>query len=169
MTQKTNQKGFTLIELLIVVVIIAILATIALPAYNSYVARAKYSEVTQSVNPIKLWMEVCYSDNGGFTVPDPADPTATIDVCGTATDPVPQTLIDGAEGLDYVDTIAVGTNAGGNRTITATAVDAENLLGAVWIIEAIEDTNAAGDLTGVLNWEETPNDAAMDCDDLNLC
>ena len=54
-----SQKGFTLIELMIVVAIIGILAAIALPAYNNYTDKAKYSEVVMATAPIKTALSVC--------------------------------------------------------------------------------------------------------------
>lgn len=54
-----KQSGFTLIELMIVVAIVAILAAIALPAYQSYTLRAKFSEVIAAAGPAKTAFEVC--------------------------------------------------------------------------------------------------------------
>lgn len=44
---KSISRGFTLIELMITVAIVAILATIALPAYQQYTARARTAEGIQ--------------------------------------------------------------------------------------------------------------------------
>jgi type IV pilus assembly protein PilA len=47
-------KGFTLIELMIVIAIVAILVTLAVPAYQDYVVRAKVAECISGAAPIKL-------------------------------------------------------------------------------------------------------------------
>lgn len=58
-----KQSGFTLIELMIVVAIIAILAAIALPAYQSYTLKAKFTEVVSATGPYKTAIEVCVQTN----------------------------------------------------------------------------------------------------------
>jgi type IV pilus assembly protein PilA len=57
-------KGFTLIELMIVVAIIGILAAVALPAYQSYTTKAKYTEVVLASSSYKTALEVCAQVEG---------------------------------------------------------------------------------------------------------
>jgi type IV pilus assembly protein PilA len=64
---KKTQQGFTLIELMIVVAIIGILAAIAIPSYQNYTKKAKFTEVVQATGAVKTAVEICAQDQNALT------------------------------------------------------------------------------------------------------
>lgn len=61
-----TQKGFTLIELMVVVAIVGILASIAIPAYTSYVLRGKLTEATTELSTMRVKLEQYFQDNRSY-------------------------------------------------------------------------------------------------------
>jgi len=98
---KQVQKGFTLIELMIVVAIIGILAAIAIPAFNTYSKKAKFTEVVQMTGAAKAAVESCVND------------LTTLAGCDGGTQGIPSNL--GVAGK-YVTSITTATG-----TVTGTS------------------------------------------------
>jgi type IV pilus assembly protein PilA len=112
---KKVQSGFTLIELLIVIAIIGILAAVALPAYNKYTDKAKFSEVILATSPMKTAVEICGQVDGSITAAD-CDAATALDL-GT-----PQS--GELDSIDYgtttADTITATDDNGVTYTLLAT-------------------------------------------------
>lgn len=137
---KLNNKGFTLIELMIVVAIIGILAAVALPAYQNYTKKARFSEVVLATQGYKTAIEVCAQAEGGLTN------------CTAGTNGIPADTASGAKLSDYVDFITY-TPANG---IIVTPQKAGGLEVADTYTLKPNYTN------GVVTWEET-------CANADLC
>ena len=94
-----NQRGLTLLELMIAIAIIGILAAIAIPSYQNYSNRAKFSEVVQATAPFKLAVTTCVHEHDNLAS------------CG---DPGQNGLPNNVKSEDptkgYVATVEVGKN-----------------------------------------------------------
>ncbi len=132
-TMKKAQQGFTLIELMIVVAIIGILASVALPAYQNYTKKAKFTEVVLATNAAKIAVEICAQNTVGAA-------SGTITACVGGSNGVPAD--QGANG--YISSVT--TSAAG--VITATAVSSNGLNGETYILTP---TFANGKVTWVNN------------------
>ena len=65
-------KGFTLLELLVVVAIIGVLAALAIPAYNSYIDKARKTVAISTLDTIRIDFEICHIEYQEYP-PEPAN------------------------------------------------------------------------------------------------
>ena len=62
-----KKKGFTLVELMITVAILAVLATVAIPAYQNYINRAKQSDAIIGLKAAQMAQEQFFSENNRYS------------------------------------------------------------------------------------------------------
>jgi len=110
-----KQSGFTLIELMIVVAIIGILAAIAVPQYQNYTNKAKFTEVVNATAPMKGAVEMCINAQG-------LTGSAAITGCDNGNNGVP------AAASAYGNVASVTSSAAG--VVVATAVSTAPFNGA---------------------------------------
>jgi len=67
---KKAQAGFTLIELMIVVAIIGILAAVAIPNYQTYTAKSKFTAALAEVSAGKVGIDTALNDGTKVEAPE---------------------------------------------------------------------------------------------------
>lgn len=152
---KKVQQGFTLIELMIVVAIIGILAAVAIPSYQNYTKKAKFSEVVQSTSALKLAVEICAQDQGGFTTAV-CTPGGTSGIPADAgvgyAGPGGNTAVAGTKYL-----AGVGVDSAGSGTIKAWAVTNNGLGGESFIMTpTFASQGVSWDITGTCKTSGQP-------------
>jgi type IV pilus assembly protein PilA len=149
--KRSMQKGFTLIELMIVVAIIGILAAIALPQYQTYVAKSQVARVMGEAGNLKTSVETCllegrtasFSNIPSTTTPGAAD----CNLQATASSLIDNT-IGAAQGAG-----AVAAPAGTGYPIVTLSATADSTIVASFGSGAAAPLTGAGART--LTWTRT--------------
>jgi type IV pilus assembly protein PilA len=115
---KKKQGGFTLIELMIVVAIIGILASVAIPAYQDYTAKAQVSEAFSLASSAKTAVSLVYAETGAFPITNAAAGIAT---ATTITGKYVTSVTVGAAGVITILFGAAAVETGNSVLLTPTA------------------------------------------------
>jgi type IV pilus assembly protein PilA len=136
------QQGFTLIELMIVVAIIGILAAIAIPSYQNYTRKARFSEVVQGASAVKLAVETCFQDQG------------TLANCTAGSNGVPGlTTANGANATSVATGSGVTAASAASVTITMIANSSDTVLNGLTYI--LTGTPGAAGTNNAISWAKS--------------
>ena len=146
------QKGFTLIELMIVVAIISILVSVAIPSYQNYTRRAKFTELVQATAPLKQAVEECVQSQG-------LTPGTAITGCAAGSNGVP--VLPAATGMIGSFNQTAGGVIKVNSAIGLNMVDSTTSYSYV-----LSPVGGVVNANGTITWQTDP---ASTCLSLGLC
>ena len=113
--KNSGSAGFTLIELMIVVAIVGLLAAIALPSYQSYIARGNRAAARAQLSQAAQYMQRFYAANDRYD----ADRTGSQTIWAT----MPPALMKApTEGTQLYEISNTGANASSATTSTFTLI-----------------------------------------------
>ncbi|MEO6699007.1 MAG: prepilin-type N-terminal cleavage/methylation domain-containing protein [Paraperlucidibaca sp.] len=115
---RISTHGFSLIELMIVVAIVAVLSAVAVPQYQDYLTRARWSVNLTQVEPFKLAVAECLQQEGGqatacntaakiglASLPTPQHSTGALTLTNTGNDTLVATVTGNAKAGDCIVTL----------------------------------------------------------------
>lgn len=121
----SKQKGFTLTELMIVIAVIGILAAIALPAYDNYAKKTKFTEVVFAASAVKTSIDSCFQGRGNHIL--------------TNCDSISEVSIDasGVTAANNVNSVSIAPN-----TALVTVTGEPSVDNATYILSPIASNNS---------------------------
>jgi type IV pilus assembly protein PilA len=144
---KVTQDGFTLIELMIVIAILGVLAVIAVPQYQTYVYKAKFSEVVEATVPFKLGVEICVVQQGLAM-------GRSISGCAGGNNGMPNDVVNP---FGYVQSV----NASDTGVITATSTASLGISTTYILIPTLDLSSGSA----LINWSKS----SSGCLTYNIC
>lgn len=113
-----TSKGFTLIEVLSVVVIIGILAAVAIPTYNSHIAKSRKKAAVVAIAEVKSRLSLAYAR---YLLENSSKPTTIGAVAGLSNSGLPTTSGGAVPDMENYTVTMTGQD-GDQATITVSEV-----------------------------------------------